>query len=262
MDTIQQLRSKAYAQGNLKSTKEQKAIVEQQVIRVEPVNPQVLYIPTYNPAVVYGTWWYPSYPPYSYYPAGAVVATGLLSFAAGVAVGAAWNSGWGSWNWGGHQINANINRNININQSNININNIQTSKWQHDAEHRKGDPYRSQDLRERYGQAPKGDQDRRNDFRGFDQNKRDSLSQGATRQDLSQRKETSGLDRQGPDQPRDFKQPEGQGPQGRGSSNAFQGIGRGDDTQRFSDRGSSSRQSAGGLGAGGGMSRGGGRGRR
>ena len=265
IDTIQQLRSKAYAQGNLKSTKEQKVIVEQQVIRVEPVNPQVVYIPTYNPTVVYGTWWYPSYPPYSYYPAGAVVATGLFSFAAGVAVGAAWNSGWGSWNWGGHQINANINRNININQKNINVNNIQTSKWQHDAEHRKGDPYRSQDQRERYGQAQKGDQARRNDFRGFDQSKRDSLSPGATRQDPSQGREASGLDRQRPDQARDFKRPEGQELQGRGSSSAFQGIGRGDDTQRFSDRGRSSRESAGGLKAGGGMSGGGGggvRGRR
>jgi hypothetical protein len=251
IDSIQQLRSKAYAQGNLKSTKEQKVIVEQQVIRVEPANPQVVYIPTYNPTVVYGTWWYPSYPPYSYSPAGAVIATGVLSFAAGVAVGAAWNSGWGSWNWGGHQINANINRNININQNNINVNNLQTSKWQHDPVHRKGVPYRSQDLRERYGQAQKGDQARGNDFRGFDQSRRDSQGQGATRQDLSQNRGAGGLDRQRPGESRDFIRPDGQGLQGRGSSNAFQGIGRGDDTQRFSDRGRSSRQSAGGGGGGG-----------
>ena len=275
MDTIQQLRSKAYAQGSLKNTSEQKVIVEQQVIRVEPANPQVIYIPTYNPMVVYGSWWYPYYPPYAWYPAGAVVATGMLSFAAGVAVGAAWNSGWGSWNWGGRQVNANINRNVNINSSNINVSNIQTSKWQHEAVHRRGDPYRSQDLRDRYGQAGKGDAANRSDFRGFDQSATDKLGQGAGRQGLDQRRGDGGLDRQAldqrkdlnrpdrpaPDQRRDLQQPGGQGFQDRKASGAFQGIERGDNTQKFSDRGRTSRQNAGSVRAGGGGG-GGGRGRR
>ena len=181
MDTIQQLRSKAYAQGSLKSTSEQKVIVEQQVIRVEPANPQFVYVPTYNPTVVYGSWWYPSYPPYSLYPAGAVAATGLISFAAGAAVGSAWNSGWGSWNWGGHLVNANINRNVNINSNNVNIDNLQTRKWEHDAVHRRADPYRSQDLRERYGQTGKGDPTARRDFRGFDQAGKEQAGPGNCR---------------------------------------------------------------------------------
>ena len=259
MDTIQHLRSKAYAQGNLKNTQEQKVIVEQQIIRVEPFNPQVVYVPTYNPTVVYGSWWYPSYPPYSYYPAGAVVATGLISFAAGVAVGSAWNSGWGSWNWGGHQINANVNRNININQNNVNLNNIQTSKWQHNGEHRKGDPYRSQEVRDRYNQSQKGDAGRRNDFRGFDQSKKDDLTQKAGERGQNLRGDTGGANRQPHDlsQQRDRSERQGlQGQQGRDASSAFQGLGPGDDTQRFSDRGRASRQSAGNLKAGGGQLRG------
>ncbi len=78
MDAIQRLRAKAQAQGNLKTTKEQTVIVEQParkprsssnraqttVIKIEPTNPQVVYVPTYNPTVVYGAWPYPAYPPY------------------------------------------------------------------------------------------------------------------------------------------------------------------------------------------------------
>jgi hypothetical protein len=56
MDTIQQLRSKAYAQGNLQTIGEQKVVVELQTIRIEPTNPQVVYVPVYNPSVVYVPW--------------------------------------------------------------------------------------------------------------------------------------------------------------------------------------------------------------
>jgi hypothetical protein len=67
--TAQALRAKAQAQGNLKDTKEQKVVTEKvestTVIKIEPTNPEVVYVPTYNPTVVYGSWWYPAYPPYS-----------------------------------------------------------------------------------------------------------------------------------------------------------------------------------------------------
>ena len=66
MDTIQGLRAKAQAAGNLKTTKEQTVIVEQKIIRIEPASPQVIYVPAYNPTVVYGAWPYPAYPPYYY----------------------------------------------------------------------------------------------------------------------------------------------------------------------------------------------------
>jgi hypothetical protein len=49
----------------LKTTKEQTVIVEQTVIKIEPATPQVIYVPTYNPTVVYGAWPYPAYPPNS-----------------------------------------------------------------------------------------------------------------------------------------------------------------------------------------------------
>src|SRR5215831_11383711 len=122
LDAIQRLRAKAQAQGNLKTTKEQRVIVEQPaaqttvveqpaaqttvveqpaaqttIIKIEPANPQVVYVPTYNPTVVYGAWPSPAYPPYAYYPPGYVATASLLSFGAGMAVGAAL---WGDCDYG------------------------------------------------------------------------------------------------------------------------------------------------------------------
>jgi hypothetical protein len=93
MSSVQRLRQKAQESGNLKTTKEQKVIVEEQtkVIIIEPASPQVVYVPTYNPTVVYGVWAYPAYPPAPVYPPGYVATTAAFSFAAGVAVGAAWS---------------------------------------------------------------------------------------------------------------------------------------------------------------------------
>jgi uncharacterized membrane protein YgcG len=99
MTAIQTLRAKAKADGNLKSGS-QITVVQQspQVIVIQPTNPQVVYVPTYNPTIVYGT-------PYVVpgYSTADLVATGLLSFGAGMAVGAMMSGGccgWGysSWN--------------------------------------------------------------------------------------------------------------------------------------------------------------------
>src|SRR5262249_6657402 len=63
MDAIQRLRAKAQSAGNLKSTEQQNVVVEQAeglpqqtIIRIEPANPQVIFVPTYNPTIVYGAW--------------------------------------------------------------------------------------------------------------------------------------------------------------------------------------------------------------
>ncbi len=165
MDSIQRLRRKANEAGNLKTTQEQKVIVEQQTqtIVIQPANPQVVYVPTYNPTVVYGTWPYPAYPPYPVYPPG-YVATGVLSFAAGVAVGAAW-SGWGGWhsNWHGGDVDIDVNRNNNFTRNNYtNANRYQlsqnrtTQSWQHNPQHRKGAQYTNQATAQKFGQSRAG----------------------------------------------------------------------------------------------------------
>jgi hypothetical protein len=162
MDSIQRLRRKANETGNLKTTKEQKVIVEEQTqtIVIQPANPQVVYIPTYNPTVVYGAWPYPAYPPYPVHPPG-YVATGVFSFAAGVAVGAAWG-GWHS-NWHGGDVDINVNRYNNFTRNNYtNANRYQVSQnrttqsWQHNPEHRRGAQYSNQATAQRFGESRAG----------------------------------------------------------------------------------------------------------
>ena len=87
MDTVQKLRRKAMEAGNLKTTQEQKVVVEKETIIIESPSPQVIYVPTYNPTVVYGTWPYPAYPPAYYYPPGYAAGAAMLSFGAGMARG-------------------------------------------------------------------------------------------------------------------------------------------------------------------------------
>ena len=96
MSAIQTLRAKAQAAGNLKSTP-QITVVQQapQEIVIQPANPQIVYVPQYNPAVIYG---YPYVTPG--YTAGDMAAVGLLSFGAGIAIGAAMSSSWGWSSWG------------------------------------------------------------------------------------------------------------------------------------------------------------------
>lgn len=157
MDTVQALRAKAQAAGNLKTTPEQVVKVEAapagstttQVIVIEPAKPEVIYVPQYNPTVVYGAWPYPAYPPYPYYPPG-YVASNVLSFGVGVACGVAWGYAWGNCNWGRGDVNVNINQNNNYNR-NINRSNYQNNfngngngNWQHNPQHRQGVAYRDQ----------------------------------------------------------------------------------------------------------------------
>jgi uncharacterized protein DUF3300 len=180
LDTIQSLRAKAQAAGNLKTTQEQTVVVEEKIIKIEPTNPQVIYVPTYNPTVVYGAWPYPAYPPYSYYPPGYVWAT-PFAFAAGVGLGMAWGYAWGSANWRGGNVNYNYNQNVNIN-NNINRNRYAQGgqgNWQHNAEHRKGVSYRDQGTAQKYNRASTNDAVKsREQFRGRAEQGRQDLARG------------------------------------------------------------------------------------
>jgi hypothetical protein len=130
LDAVQAFRRKAEAAGNLKTDAKQNVVVEKEVIKIVPADPQVIYVPQYNPAtvVVYSaapvySYWPAPYPVYYYpYPPGAVFATGLIW---GAAIGASWHGGYYGANWGGGNNNITINRgNVNINNGNINTGNI------------------------------------------------------------------------------------------------------------------------------------------
>ena len=121
MASIQRLRAQAKAAGNLKSTEQIKVVQQDpQTIVIQPANPQVVYVPQYNPSAVYGT---PYQPPG--YSTGAMVATGLISFGLGVAVGAAINNnnsccgwGYGGWNTNWHGGNVVYQNNVYVSRSN------------------------------------------------------------------------------------------------------------------------------------------------
>jgi hypothetical protein len=139
MDCIQKLRAKAHAAGNLRPTAEQNVIVKGDSIEIVPANPEIVYVPRYNPVVVYGSWWWPTYPPYVYapvYPGVVVGSVGVFGFWGAVTVGPVWGWGWGSWGWHSHDVNINVNRNININRTtnvNINRNNFRTTSFRQTA---------------------------------------------------------------------------------------------------------------------------------
>jgi hypothetical protein len=173
MQTVQVLRDKAKDTGNLKSSKEMTVKEEPapagsatpQTIIIESKDPEVVYVPTYNPTVVYGSWAYPAYPPYSYYPPAYYGGAMFWSFTAGVIVGGAF---WGNCNWGGNDIDIdidnNFNRNTNIDRgdrtNNINSGNRNSGnrgsgnqKWGHDSSHRKGVGYRDSGTQQKYNRG-------------------------------------------------------------------------------------------------------------
>src|SRR5688572_9406626 len=175
LKTVQKLRKKADEAGNLKTSKELK--VEKatensvQVIKIEQPNPETVYVPTYNPATVYGTWWYSYPPPYYYYPPGYAYGGAGLAFASGVFWGAAIAGGIG---WGNNDIN--INRNTNINTGDRN--NIQGgNKWQHNSEHRKGAAYRDSATAQKHGKgSDRAASQSRDQFRGRAEQGRSEMS--------------------------------------------------------------------------------------
>ncbi len=172
MDAVQRLRAKAKAQGNLTSGKEQRVSTtkgsgDTEVIVIQPSSPDVVYVPTYNPTIVYGAWPYPSYPPYAWYPPG-YVASNVLSFGLGVAAGAAM---WGDFDWGHDEVNINVD-----NYQSYTHNTIPDDwknnggRWKHDPDHRRGVPYDSHNVDKHFrGGDQARDQARaraREEFRG------------------------------------------------------------------------------------------------
>ena len=185
MDAVQRLRRQAQQAGNLQSNEYQKVDTQpaappaagatydqgqdssSQTIIIEPTNPEVVYVPSYDPTQAYGSWGYPDYPPvyyppppYYYQPGSAL----LAGMAFGIGVGIT-NSLWGDFDWDDDDIdididsynNVNVNRQLNVNQNN----------WNHNSINRDGVPYRDRNNREQNGRRMEGSQNR-DAFRGDD----------------------------------------------------------------------------------------------
>ncbi|HKP03794.1 MAG TPA: DUF3300 domain-containing protein [Chthoniobacterales bacterium] len=160
MDAVQRMRNKAQSKGTLKTSKEQvvqsKSEGGKEVIVIEQASPETVYVPSYDPAIVYGPPVYPYYP-YSYpgyYPGmGLAWGTGIL-IGAGIA-----NGWWGNCNWGGGDININNNNNFNRNSNRNTINNRPANangKWQHNSNHRGPAPYSNRKTADKFGGNDRG----------------------------------------------------------------------------------------------------------
>jgi hypothetical protein len=68
MDTVQALRRRAQASGTLQSDEHQRVIQQGETVIVQPAQPHIVYVPYYNPYVVYGPWWWHSYHPVLWRP--------------------------------------------------------------------------------------------------------------------------------------------------------------------------------------------------
>jgi len=132
LQAVQILRAQAQAAGKLQSNDQQTVVVEGQTIVIQPANPQIIYVPQYNPTVVYGA-------PVAVYPgysASDMAMTGVLAFGAGIAVGALIGSsdgwGWNNWNCNWHGGNVTYNKNVYVsNSNNYRGWNNSSSNWNH-----------------------------------------------------------------------------------------------------------------------------------
>ena len=162
MDAVQRLRQLAKKNNKLETTKQQTVTTQseggQEYITIQPTSQSELYVPYYEPSVVYGAWPYPEYPPYyfappaGYFPGG-VLASGI-AFAAGITAG--WAI-WGNCNWGGRYVN-----HYNRNTGNF-------ARWEHNVDHRHGVRYNNDAVRQKYTKNNiQGGRQERIDFRGRD----------------------------------------------------------------------------------------------
>ena len=171
LDAVQRLRALAEDNGKLQTTQQQTVTVNrdagQREIIIQPASPEVLYVPYYEPQVVYGPWPYPDYPPYYFDPAPGYVPGGVI--ASGIAFGVGYalsrNGYWDDFDWRRRHIRVyrkNVyNRNVTINRNvynrnvykNINRTDVRAVTWQHNAYHRRGVKYKNPAVQHKYGNA-------------------------------------------------------------------------------------------------------------
>jgi uncharacterized membrane protein YgcG len=241
MAAVQRMRTKAKGNGKLESTAQQTVNVQDQdgqsAITIEPTDPQVIYVPTYNPEWVWGPPLWGAYPPL-FYPG-----IGLgFGFGPGIYIGGFFGGccGWGAfgWGWGPNWFGGSILVN-NYFLHRYGFADFHggafrgTSVWAHDPAHRLGVPYSNRALNDRFrgGEAARG-------FAGA--RAPAAREAGGAREGGGARFGSQGFERQNPG----------------GSHSVFGGIHDGGQTRIQSDHGFSTMH-GGGFGGGGG-SRGGG----
>jgi hypothetical protein len=197
MDAVQRMRLKAQQAGKLPSTSQQRVTTTndggQPVIDIEPANPQMMYLPNYDPAYFWGPSLYYPYANWFYPP---FIGGNYFGFGFGIGMGPYFGMGWGGWGgwgwgfgWGNHSLFVN---NSFIHRNGFNAGRGGSlsgrSAWSHDASHRQGVPYSNRAVSNRYGGAARQNLQSRASA-GMAQQSRGATSQsrGATSQSAGAR---------------------------------------------------------------------------
>lgn len=158
---VQRLRARADASGNLKASNQLNvrrvpapqpvligAAAPPDYIIIEPVQPDIIYVPVYDPWLAYGAWPYPAYRPFYWYPPG-YVAAGVLGFGAPLVVGAAL---WSNYNWYSRRVDVNVVRFNSFNRVTL-ANTAANQIWQHNPARRGNLSYGNPVLQQKFGKA-------------------------------------------------------------------------------------------------------------
>jgi hypothetical protein len=176
MDSVQALRRRAEDAGNLQSNEHMRVERQGEAIVIEPPAPQVVYVPHYSPAVVYGPWLWPAYPPVFWAPPAyyAVPAySPVFAWGPGIAISAGFFFGHADWH---HRHVTVVNKHV----TNVTVNrtSVRRTAWRHDPAHRRGVPFRNPEARQRIAQsrAEAGARDGRDDARASRRGEIDRLA--------------------------------------------------------------------------------------
>lgn len=141
LSSIQSLRQKAYAQGNLNDNEYIEVIEEDNDIIIEPVEREVVYIPYYDTRVVYGNWWWHDHPPrYWHRPAHYYWHAGLYW---SPRIYLRHNLFFGAFHWRNRHIvvSHHYPRRYRYDDGVRRVVNHEYQRWQHNPHHRKGVRY-------------------------------------------------------------------------------------------------------------------------
>lgn len=163
MDTVQVLRRKARAAGNLRSDARMSVLESGPSVLVQPADPRIVHLPYYDPLVVYGSWWWPTYPPVHFrpWPGYYALPTYASGFYWGPEVGISAGFFFGAIDWRRREV-----RVVHVNHVHYdhqttphpaNANPAprihRPAPWRHDPERRKGLPHRGAEAQQRFGAA-------------------------------------------------------------------------------------------------------------
>ena len=140
--SVQKLRRAAYDEGNLASTDEMVVSRDGADIALDSPSPESVYVPYYDPRVVYGPWWWPDASPVYWAPWPGYYVGGY-GFAWSVPIVVGTNFFFGDFDWRRHHVRVGETRPFYFHDRNHRPIFVRNHEWRHDPHHRRDVPYRN-----------------------------------------------------------------------------------------------------------------------